>query len=178
MSSFVDQLLGSLGGNAAEKLGAQLGIPADKTQQAMSMLTPVLLGGLKKQKENSSEEEVEQMIQQAGASEDHVDNIDQFLSNAPAEIADDNLGLGSILDPSQREQTTTAIAGKLGIDNGMTKKLITMLAPIILGMLMKQGRKDPQTQTRSGGIASILDRDGDGNILDDVAGIIFKGLGR
>ncbi|MCX6567011.1 MAG: hypothetical protein NTW38_11425 [Candidatus Aminicenantes bacterium] len=28
-----------------------------------------------------------------------------------------------------------------------------------------------------GGIASLIDRDGDGNILDDVAGMLFQGSG-
>jgi len=51
-------------------------------------------------------------------------------------------------------------------------KMIPALAPIILGAL---SRKKTTASGGIGGIGSLLDADGDGSIIDDVAGYILKG---
>ena len=50
--------------------------------------------------------------------------------------------------------------------------MIPALAPIILGALT---RKRDTSNKGIGGIGSLLDANGDGSILDDVAGFILKG---
>jgi hypothetical protein len=59
------------------------------------------------------------------------------------------------------------------IDSNMAAKLIPMLAPIVLGFLTK--KRD--SGTGSSGLAGLLDQDGDGSVLDDVAGLFLGGLG-
>lgn len=49
-----------------------------------------------------------------------------------------------------------------------------MLAPVILGFLTK---KRDQEGMGSSGISALLDQDGDGSVLDDVAGFLMQGLG-
>ncbi len=51
-------------------------------------------------------------------------------------------------------------------------KMIPALSPIILGALSK--KRDTGGAGISG-IGSLLDADGDGSILDDVAGFLLKG---
>ena len=53
-------------------------------------------------------------------------------------------------------------------------KLIPMLAPVILGALTK--KRD--TGAGSGGIGALLDQDGDGSVLDDVAGFLINSMGK
>jgi hypothetical protein len=53
-------------------------------------------------------------------------------------------------------------------------RIIPMLAPIILGFLTRQ--RDAGG-IGSQGIAALIDQNGDGNILDDVAGFLMRGLG-
>ena len=62
---------------------------------------------------------------------------------------------------------------QFNLDSNITSKIIPMLAPVVLGYLTKT-RDDG---TGSSGIASLLDADGDGSILDDVAGFLVKGVG-
>ena len=50
-------------------------------------------------------------------------------------------------------------------------KLIPMLAPVILGFLTN--KRDSQG-VGSSGIATLLDQNGDGSILDDVAGFVLN----
>ena len=52
-------------------------------------------------------------------------------------------------------------------------KIIPMLSPLVLGALSR--KRDAEGQGSSG-ITALLDQDGDGNILDDVAGFLMKGL--
>ena len=53
-------------------------------------------------------------------------------------------------------------------------KIIPMLAPIILGML---NRTRTSGGAGSAGVADLIDQNGDGNILDDVAGFLTQGMG-
>ena len=50
-----------------------------------------------------------------------------------------------------------------------------MLAPLILGALSK--KKNQTGGAGLDGLASLIDRDGDGNILDDIAGFLGPALG-
>jgi hypothetical protein len=71
----------------------------------------------------------------------------------------------SSLGPEVSSQLST----NLGIEENAVQQ---MLAPIILGFLTQ---KRDQGGAGSTGIASILDRDGDGSILDDVAEMFLQG---
>ena len=66
------------------------------------------------------------------------------------------------------------VSKNFGIDGSTAAKLIPMLAPLLLGALTQKRDKGG---AGSSGISSLLDADGDGSILDDVAGFMMKGLG-
>ena len=98
--------------------------------------------------------------------------------------------VGAFLERSKRIARIAILAGpqaagllddKLGLSKGMGMKLIPILAPIILGALKKRANAAPAGggggSIGGGLLTKILDRDGDGNILDDVAGMVFGGGG-
>lgn len=93
------------------------------------------------------------------------------------------------------EDTASQIGQESGLGTGNTLKLMSMLAPIVMGMLGKtkqQGqlnadglgglldgfmRKNvqpsrPSAETNLGLAGRLLDRDGDGSAIDDIAGMI------
>lgn len=93
------------------------------------------------------------------------------------------------------EDTASQIGQSAGLDSGSALKLMGMLAPIVMGMLGKtkqQGnlnadglgglldgfmRKNvqpgkPAAETNLGLAGRLLDRDGDGSAMDDIAGMI------
>jgi hypothetical protein len=65
------------------------------------------------------------------------------------------------------------LSNQFKIDGSTATKLIPMLAPVLLGFLTK---KRDQEGMGSSGIASLLDQDGDGSVLDDVAGFLLQGM--
>ena len=81
-----------------------------------------------------------------------------------------------------------------GLDNSQTGNLMSMLAPVVMGMLGKAKReqnldsggltdlltgfakKEQSSNPAMSIITGFLDADGDGSIIDDVAGMLGKGL--
>lgn len=94
-----------------------------------------------------------------------------------------------------RQGTAVDMISKMsGLDSSKTGSLMTMLAPMVMGMLGKAKREQnldqggisdlltgftKQEQDRNPAMSLItgfLDADGDGSIIDDVAGMLGKGL--
>ena len=71
-------------------------------------------------------------------------------------------------------EAANLLSKQFKLDGSMATKLIPMLAPVILGFLTK---KRDQDGMGSSGISALLDQDGDGSILDDVAGFLLQGMG-
>lgn len=83
-----------------------------------------------------------------------------------------------------------------GLGDGNTANLMTMLAPMVMGMLGKQKRQQgldaggiaqflmnsvgsaSAKQEEMGLIGKLLDQDGDGSVMDDLAGMGMKMFGR
>jgi len=57
MSDFISNLMGSLGGGVSEKIGSTLGIDPNIINQAIPIIAPMILGGLKNQSSNNGGQE-------------------------------------------------------------------------------------------------------------------------
>ena len=170
MASIMDEFMQSLGPEVSGQLSANLGIERNTVEQMLPQIAPMILGGLKRQKDNfGGEERVDHILDKYGSA-DVLDNIGDFFS---AQVQNQNADprLGGLLGDSEL-QATNALSKQFNIDGGTAMKIIPLLAPIILGFLSKT--RD-QGGAGSAGIASILDRDGDGSILDDVAEMFLQG---
>jgi hypothetical protein len=172
MGNFIDDLVGSLGGDVAKQVSSTLGIEPEKVMQMLPQVAPLILGGLKKQKdEQGGADRVDHILNKYGSAS-VLDNLgDLFSSKAQDNNPDPNLG--GLLGNSGGE-AANLIAKQFNVDSGTAMKLIPMLAPVILGFLTK---KRDDGGLGSSGISSLLDQDGDGSILDDVAGFLMQGLG-
>lgn len=116
---------------------------------------------------------MEELLANAEISETHADNIDDVLEKG---LAGHISQTEAVLDEETQNQTAQALGQKLNIGSAAAKKLIPMLAPIMIGMLIKKGGSAPGlSKGKAGGIGSILDRAGDGSILDDIAGMVLGG---
>ena len=171
MPGFVDEFMGTLGPTVAKQLASNLGIKQNVATQIIPQLIPMILGGLKRQKdEQGGEARVDHILNKYGSA-DVLSNIGGLFSQkAEDENADPRLG-GLLGDSGV--QATNMIADKFGLNANTAMKLIPMLAPVVLGALTQ--KRDAQG-VGSTGIASLLDQDGDGSILDDVAGFLMQGL--
>jgi len=170
MAGIMEEFMSSLGPEVSDQLSANLGIEKNAVQQMLPQIAPMILGGLKRQKDNyGGQERVDHILDKYGST-DVLDNIgDFFSSQVQNQSADPRLG-GLLGDSGV--QATNALSKQFNLDGSTAMKIIPMLAPIILGFLSKT--RD-QGGAGSKGIASILDRDGDGSILDDVAEMFLQG---
>lgn len=171
MANFIDEFMGTYGSKVSKDLSKTLGVKKGILKQIIPQIAPLILGGLKKQKDNhGGDARIDHILNKYGSSDVLNDLSGLFKSKAGDSNPDP--GLGGLLGNSGL-QASDALAKKFNIDSGTIMKLIPMLAPVILGALTK--KRD--SGAGSGGIGALLDQDGDGSILDDVAGLLLGGGG-
>ena len=165
---FTRELLNDLGPSIGEKLSAQNLLTSDQASDALSSLAPIVLGSLKRKQEGLDDSGFSALLDQAGADEGHLDQLDSVL-----DLGSPNPGnLDAVLDTNTQDETVMALSKKLGVGKGVMKQLLPMLVPVILGMLAKKGRQEGG-DSRSSGIGGILDRNGNGTMIDDIAGMVL-----
>ena len=171
--SLLNDLLAEHGSELTGAMTSQLGLNEEQAGGALASLAPMVLNGLKSQQDTGGSDAVNGLLSQLGGGEDVLGN----LGNLSGLLGGEN-PLGALLGgASKGEEATNAIGQNLGIDSGKAGSVVSMLVPVVLGFITKQGRKDSATPDTQSGIAAILDRDGDGSALDDIAGMIMNAQG-
>jgi hypothetical protein len=173
MADFVADFMSQYGSDASRQLSANLGLDQRAASQLIPQVIPMIMGGLKRQMETrGGAERLDHILNKYG-SEDVLGDIGALMS-AKASQANPDPNLGGLLGESG-VQASQLIGQKFGLSLDKAKSLIPMLAPLILGALSK--KKNRAGGTGLDGLASLIDRDGDGNILDDIAGYLGPALG-
>jgi hypothetical protein len=114
-------------------------------------------------------------------------NISGFLNGG--DFTDGNKILGHVLGGNQ-DQMVQGLSSKTGVDSSIISKILPMLAPIIMGYLAKQTKKDGVSTGsglndilgglmggNGGGLTSMLDQNGDGklDVSDAMSAVNKKG---
>ena len=171
--SLLNELLAEHGGELTGVLKSQLGIDDAQAQGAIESVTPMVLNGLKSQQEKGGVEAVSGLLSSVGGGEGLLSNLggisNMLGSGGGSNPLEALLGGGSV-----QSAATNALGQKLGLDGGKAGSIMMMLVPVVMGFLQKKGREDAATPDQATGITAILDRDGDGNALDDIAGMILR----
>jgi len=173
MSGFIDEFLKSYGPEVTKQMSGNFNVDQGTVQKLIPQLAPLILAGLKRQKDTrGGDERVDHILNKYGDAS-VLNNIrDLVATKAQAQDVDPNLG--GLLGDAGGLQAAQALAKKMNIDPSTIMKMIPALAPLILGALSK--KRDTGGAGISG-VGSLLDADGDGSILDDVAGFLLKGGG-
>lgn len=171
MANFIDEFMKSYGPEVTRQMASSFQMDQGTVQKLIPQLAPLILSGLKKQKDTrGGDERVNHILNKYGDSS-VLNNIKDLISQkASAQVADANLG--GLLGEQGGVQAAQTLAKSLNIDPSTIVKMIPALAPVILGALTK---KRDTSGAGISGIGSLLDADGDGSILDDVAGFLLKG---
>ncbi|MGB8357265.1 MAG: DUF937 domain-containing protein, partial [Bacteroidales bacterium] len=171
MAGFIDEFMQNYGSEVTQQLSSNLNVDQSTVQKLIPKLAPLILSGLKVQKDTQGgDERVDHILNKYGDSS-VLNNIrDLISSKAQAQTVDPNLG--GLLGANGGVQAAQTLAQGLNIDPSTIMKMIPALAPLLLGFLSK--KRDTGGAGISG-IGSLLDTDGDGKILDDVAGFLMKG---
>ncbi len=198
MSGILDLLNGPIGKQLISGVAGQTNQSEDKTASVLTMAMPLLMGAMKK---NASTPEGAAGLMNALQSGKHDGNIlsnlgGLFGGGVDDSVLNDGAGiLGHVLGGKQT-QVENALSQKSGVDASSVGTILKVAAPIIMGLLSKQtqdqnvssanGISDVLGSLLGGGsdagkqqslIESFLDSDGDGSILDDVAGMVLNSGG-
>jgi len=171
MAGFVDEFMKSMGPEVSRQMSKTLGVNKGTAMQIIPQIAPLILGGLQKQKENKGEARVDHILNKYGSASVLDDIGGLFSQKVQDEKADPKLG-GLLGDSGV--QASDMMQNMFKLDAGTAMKIIPMLAPVILGFLSKKRDSDG---LGSSGIASLIDQDGDGQILDDIAGMFLQNVG-
>ncbi|KPM33299.1 Hypothetical protein I595_202 [Croceitalea dokdonensis DOKDO 023] len=198
MSGLLDLLNSPMGKQLISGVSGQTGQPENKTADVLAMAMPLLMGAMKK---NATTPGGAQGLMNALSSKHDGSILDNlgglFGGGVDQSVMDDGAGiLGHVLGAKQ-PQVENALSSKTGIDAGSIGQILKVAAPILLGILGKQTRQQNVNSPEGlngllgglmgGGsaankqqslIESFLDSDGDGSIMDDLAGMVLNSGGQ
>lgn len=179
--NILETILAAQNGGAVKQMGQQLGLGDDQASRVLSALVPALAGGL--QRNMQSQGGLESLMG-ALAGGTHTRYLDSPTSLGAA-VADGNGILGHILGSKDASrQVATRAAAQTGIDAGVLKQALPLVAAMMMGAMSRQQSSAASLSSAGapgGGLLSMLtpmlDQNGDGSIVDDVMGMLGK-LGR
>ncbi len=191
MSGLLDLLNSPIGKQVINGVANQTGQPENKTADVLSMAMPLILGAMKKNV--STPQGAEGLMGALAAKHDGsiLDNLGSlFGGGVEQSVVDDGAGILGHVFGNKQPQIENALSQKTGLDAGAIANILKIAAPIIMGYV---GRQTAQSNVSDAGsmnsllgsmlggqpkqnqslIMSLLDADGDGSVLDDVAGMVM-----
>ena len=201
MSGLLDLLSSPMGKQLISGVAGQTGQPENKTADVLSMAMPLLLGAMKKNV--SSPQGAEGLMNALSSKHDGglLDNLGGlFGGGVDQSVINDGAGILGHVFGGKQANVENALSQKSGLDAGSVAQILKIAAPLVMAYLGKEkaqsnvndanglnsllgsmlGGQPEQNQSL---IMTLLDSDGDGSVLDDVAGMVMgtskkkRGLG-
>jgi hypothetical protein len=165
-----------------EQLANNFGIGEDQVQAAMAQIVPALSQGIKTN--ISSGDGLGSLLNalQGGNHQRYVDEP-QSLSDDMTVIDGNNI-LGHILGSKDvSREVASRASNSTGIDSGILKKMLPIIASMVMGSLSKQASANKMMDSSSAPsndmldmLGGLLDTNKDGSVVDDLIGIAGKFL--
>ena len=181
--NLLESLLGANGGAVVGELARDLGVDPGQARSRLEQLAPALARGI--QRNASQPGGLESLLGalKSGGHQRYVDHPEELAGRDT--IADGNAILGHILGSKEVSRNVAGRAAhETGLDEGLLKKMLPMVAAAAMGTLAKQTSGGGSLDALSGGavssagmagmLESFLDADRDGAVLDDVLGLAKK----
>ncbi|RAJ12009.1 DUF937 domain-containing protein [Olleya aquimaris] len=194
MAGILDLLNSDLGKTIISGVSGSTGTDQDRTGSVLTMALPVLMKAM--ERNASTPEGAEGLLGAIKGKHDGsiLDNLgDLFGGGVNEEVVNDgDKILGHVLG-SKRDGVQQIIGQKSGLDAGSVGNILKVAAPILMGVLGKQASQNKVSSTNDLGgllggllgdnkttneqsfLEKILDADGDGSVIDDVAGMVLGG---
>ncbi|OIQ23929.1 DUF937 domain-containing protein [Lacinutrix sp. MedPE-SW] len=192
MSGILDLLQSDLGKTIISGVAGSTGNDTNKTSSVLTMALPVLMKAM--QRNAATPQGAEGLMGAIQGKHDGsiLDNLGGLFGGGVDEEVkqDGDKILGHVLG-AKKQGVEKILGEKSGLDAGSVSNILKVAAPILMGVLGKQAQQ--QNVSSSNGIGdllggllggssaakeqsfleSILDSDGDGSIVDDVAGMVL-----
>lgn len=172
-------------------VAGQTGQPESKTADALSLAMPLLLGAMKK---NAATPQGAQGLMGALGSKHDGSILNDlggfFGGGVDPSVINDGAGILGHVFGGKQPQVENALSEKTGLDANAIANILKIAAPLVMGYLGKETAKNNVTDANGlnsllggllGGqpqqsqslITTLLDADGDGSVLDDIAGMVM-----
>jgi len=195
MAGILDLLSGPMGKMLINGASKQFGLGEGSTQKAMSAAMPLILGAMKN---NASTPDGASGLLGALMGGKHdggiMDKLGSIMGGDSVDddvLQDGNGILGHVFGGKQ-EHVAQAVSKSSGIDLGAAMNILKVAGPFLMGALGKQAKSQGVTDQNGLGsllggmlgggekeqqslVNRLLDADGDGSIIDDVAGMLLSG---
>lgn len=196
MSGILDLLNSDMGRQIINGVSSETNQSSDKTAQVIQMALPVLMGALKRNA--SSPEGAAGLMGALNGKHDGsiLDNLGGLFSGGVDQnVKQDGMGILKHVLGNSQGNVANALSQKSGLDTNAVMNILQVAAPIVLGYLGKQknqnkvqspdalsgllgglmGGANSNQNNQQSLIESLLDGDGDGSIMDDIAGMVLGG---
>ena len=191
----LEALLGLLQGQDLGKLAEQVGGNEGQVKNGVMAALPAMLTALSK---NTGTEKGAQELNNALETKHDgsiLNNLSGYLSNPDLK---DGAGILNHLFGSQTSNVANAVSQSSGLDSNGSMKMLQMLAPVLMGMLGQQKKQNNLDAEGIGNLTSmlasnfgseagasgimdvvtnLLDANKDGNVMDDIMGMVGKIFG-
>jgi len=192
----ITDILAQMGG--LESVARELGVSETQAASGAEALIPAILGGFKKQAQSQPAglDGLGGLLGQLGGG----GLFDEVLAPQPTNLNRGNDVLGQIFGSRDVSRAVAqSAASRSGLDPGLLKKMLPMLAMLVAGYMAKQpggaaaqpaspggglgallgsvlGAGSGAGGGSAGGLAAMLDLDGNGNPLDDILRMAGKAM--
>lgn len=194
MKGILDLLNSDLGKQIVSGVAGSTGTDSSKTGSVLTMAMPVLMKAM--QRNAATPEGAEGLMGALSGKHDGsiLDNLGGLFGGGVDEsVKQDGAGILKHVLGAKQQGVEQVIGQKSGLDAGSVGNILKVAAPLLMGMLGKQ--KKEQNISDSNGLGGllggmlggnsasndqsflekILDADGDGSVIDDVAGMFLGG---
>ncbi len=184
---------GLMNPNTLNKIGSKVQAKPDQVMQMAQLALPTLLTAMSR---NTSTQEGAESLSRAldRHADSKVDDFDSFFDSVDT---DDGAKILSHIFSGKQQKVEVGIARSTGLDASQVAGLLSQFAPLLLGLLGQQKKSSnigtegipgllssltgSASKLGGGNVAGLatrlLDADGDGDIMDDIGGLLGS-LGR
>ena len=194
MAGILDLLNSDLGKTIISGVSGSTGTDQNKTSSVLTMALPVLMKAM--ERNASTPEGAKGLMGAISGKHDGsiLDNLSGLFGGGVDEEVktDGSKILGHVLG-SKQQGVEKIIGEKSGLDIGSVGNILKVAAPILMGVLGKQAKQNNvssqndlggllggllggnETKNEQSFLEKMLDADGDGSVIDDVAGMVLGG---
>jgi hypothetical protein len=166
--NLMEAILGG-GGSPVSSMARQFGLGEGDVTKAIQQMIPALTNGVKRNvQKKGGLESLLQALNQGGH--------DRYLDDAGALLGATEDGLGHILGGKDMSRTLAdRTAKKTGISSGILKKMLPLIAALVMGSLKKQGGSSGLLEQLLGGLGGGGGRASAGGLLGRLLGGLLGG---
>ena len=133
--ALIDTVQQYIGQSQIDQISQHLGVEPAKAQSAVSAALPMILGGMASHAQGPGASTLQQAI---GAHAGVTDNVTDVLQAGPPADTGAAGGLLGRIFGGHTETVNQGVQQATGLDSEKTRKLLMMLAPVVLGVLARR----------------------------------------